>query len=368
MNNALIIGSGPAGSSSARVLADAGWSVRVFEKRPHIAGNCYDEYDKKGILVHRYGPHFFRTNSLSLITWLSAYTSWIPGRYYVRAKVGNKLIPMPISLSTMTALKKNVFTKEDFEEYLERERVHILDPKNAQEQCLALFGRELYETLFRGYTIKQWGAEPGELDPSITARIPLRFNWDERYVSEDYQVMPADGYYQMFRRMLDHDNIIVKTNCYFEPSAVMKMKNDFNCIIYTGKIDEFFQFRYGKLGYRSLSFEWKYFKDNYIQPCVTINYPGDFDYTRTVEIKHVTGQDCEGTTICYEYPRSQGEPFYPVLNKENQDKYTKYKALADKQEPKIFFLGRLAEYKYFNMDHTFERSIALANQIWQNRR
>jgi UDP-galactopyranose mutase len=362
----LIVGAGPAGAASARKLAEAGYEVHVYDKRPHVGGNCYDEYDEQGVLIHRYGPHYFRTNSHELLKWLSCFTDWIPARYYVRSKVGDILVPMPVSLSSITALKGNIYSKHDFENYLKAERCSFPEPRNAEEQCLALVGRELYEVLFKEYTKKQWGVEATKLSPSITARIPLRFNWDERYPTEEYQVMPKYGYSHMFSRMLDHPNITVKTNSLLKPHTISQLRNDYDCTIYTGPIDTFFNFRYGKLGYRSLRFEWLHFEECYVQPCVQINYPSDFEYTRTVEIKHVTGQDCKETTICYEYPESHGEPFYPILTTENQEKYVKYKLLADKESARnnpIFFLGRLAEFKYYNMDHVFIRSIEHTNHI-----
>ena len=188
-----ILGSGPAGATTARLLAEAGFHVDLFEKRTHIAGNCFDQYDSNGVLVHRYGPHYFRTNNAELLEWLSQFTEWIPGKYYVQAKVNDRFVPLPISLATMEALKGKPFTKESFENYLQSQRITYLRPQNAKEQCLNLVGKELYELLFEGYTTKQWGLTPSELDPSITARIPLRFNYDKRYPQEKFQCMPAKG-------------------------------------------------------------------------------------------------------------------------------------------------------------------------------
>lgn len=362
----LVIGSGVAGSTLARVLADAGWMVDLFEKRCHIAGNCYDEYDKNGVLVHKYGPHYFRSNNIYLLRWLSNFTDWIPGRYYVRAKVGKELIPLPISISTITALKGVIFSRNDFKQYIKKERVLVSKPRNAKEQCLNLVGNELYQAIFKGYTTKQWAVAPEQLDPSITARIPFRLNWDERYSSDKYQVMPKSGYSQMFRQMLKHSSINVTTNCYLSAAKIRKLRDDYDCTVYTGPIDDFFDFRYGNLEYRSLGFRWKYYKQKYIQPCVQINYPNDFKYTRIVEAKHVTGQDYKGTTLCYEYPKLKGEPFYPLLTKKSLRRYSRYKDLANKESNRtrpIYFVGRLAEYRYLDMDCVFIRAIQLANKI-----
>lgn len=362
----LIIGAGPAGSTSARIFAEAGWTVDIFEKRRHVAGNCYDEVDENGVLVHRYGPHYFRTDQINLLKWLSNFTDWIPGRYFVRAKIGDRLIPMPISLATISALKGKVFSRESFEQYLEKERIPISTPRNAEEQCLAQVGRELYEALFRGYTVKQWGVEPRKLSPAVTARIPLRFNWDERYAFEKYQVMPKEGYTAMFRKMLDHSNIKVETGSPLDPSEIRRRREKYDYTFYSGPIDTFFDLRYGKLGYRSLKFKWFYYNERYTQPCVQINYPNDFEYTRTVEIKHVTAQNLDGTTVCHEYSQAEGEPFYPLLTRENQERYGKYRILADKEstrERPIIFLGRLAEFRYYNMDHVILRAIEATNSI-----
>ncbi len=363
----LIVGTGPAGAASARKFAEAGFKVEAYDKRPHVAGNCFDELDDHGVLIHRYGPHYFRSNSLELLKWLSNFTKWIPGRYFVRAKIGDMLVPMPISLSTITSFKEKVFSKSDFEQYLSEKQISFVNPQNAEEQCLSSVGQELYEAFFKDYTKKQWGMNVTDLDPSITARIPLRFNWDERYPKEEFQLMPKEGYAEMYKKMLDHSNITIKTESFLEPQIISNLSKHYYCTIYTGAIDEFYSYKYGKLGYRSLKFEWKYFEDSYVQPCVQINYPNDLvEYTRTVETKHITDQICNGTTICYEYPQSTGDPFYPILTKENQEKYVKYKSLSEQDQDKdnpIYFLGRLAEYKYYNMDQVLIRSLELADTI-----
>ena len=361
-----IIGAGPAGASIARICAEAGCEVHVFERRRHVAGQCYDERDEHGILVHRFGPHYFRTSDEWLLKWLSRFTEWLPGRYYVRASVNGILAPMPVSLATMTALKGKPFTEEEFRAYLEEHRVNVPHPRNAEEQCLALVGRELYELLFKGYTEKQWGVHPRELAPSVTARIPLRFNWDERYPSETYQVMPKQGYTALYRNMLDHRNIHIQTDAFMDNKDIEAERKSSDATIYTGPIDKLFDYRYGPLGYRSLRFEWKHFAIPYMQPCVQINFPNDQAYTRIVEIKHVTGQEAPDTTLCYEYPEAKGDPFYPLLTQENRDRYELYKVLADEEsrrEPPMYLVGRLAEFKYFNMDQVLLRAIKVAHEI-----
>ena len=361
-----IIGAGPAGASIARQCAEAGCEVHLFDKRPTIGGNCYDEHDEHGVLVHRYGPHYFRTKDEGLLAWLSRFTQWLPGQYYVRASAQGKLLPLPISLSTMTALKGEAFTEESFKNYLETQRHDIADPQNAEEQCLALVGSELYELLFKGYTEKQWGVKVTDLPASVTARIPLRFNHDERYPVEQYQVMPAEGYTAMFRSMLDHPNIHLTNDRHVPSDEVWRERGQFDATVYTGPIDELFDNRFGTLAYRSLRFEWKHTDAPYVQPCVQINFPVDQDYTRSVEIKHVTGQRCEGTTVSYEYPESEGDPFYPLLIGESRERYAQYAELAEKEcsgDHPIHLVGRLAEFRYFNMDHVFERALKLADDI-----
>ncbi len=363
----LIIGAGPAGSALARFFAEGGCQVDLYEKNSYVAGHTYDEVDEHGIRVHRYGPHYFRTDDEGLLKWLSRFTEWTPGRYYVRAQVNDRLVSMPINLATISDLKGHVFTPEDFQSYLEQNRVKIENPKNAEEQCLALLGKELYEALFKGYTIKQWGIHPKDLSPSVTARIPLRFNWDERYPSEKYQVMPKAGYTKMIQNILKHPNIVLKLNTPLESQQIFLLKKKYDTTIYTGPVDTLFNYKYGRLGYRSLRFEWKYYRDiPYVQPCVQINYPNDYEYTRTIEIKHVTGQICNGTTVCYEYPQSEGPPYYPLLTEDNCKIYAKYEGLVKEEKAKphpIHLIGRLAEFKYFNMDQVFVRALNLGKQI-----
>ena len=358
-----ILGSGPAGATTARLFAEKGFKVDLYEKREHIAGNCFDKKDSNGVLIHQYGPHYFRTNSSELLSWLSQFTEWIPGKYYVQAKVGNKFVPLPVSLATMEALKNKKFSQESFQHYLDSQRIHYLHPKNAKEQCLNLVGQELYEALFEGYTKKQWGLSPTELDPSITARIPLRFNHDTRYPQEKFQCMPADGYTNMFKKILNHPNIKIHLNQKQDGQQILQERSSYSLTLYTGPIDEFFEYSEGKLDYRSLKFDWKHYSEDYIQSSVQINYPNDFDYTRSVEIKHISGQKCHGTTVCYEYPSDKGESFYPVINDPNLKLYKRYqekaKALSNQASP-IHFLGRLAEFKYYNMDQIFLRSMRFA--------
>ena len=263
-------------------------------------------------------------------------------------------------------LKGKVYNEKEFIEYLESQRVNYGNPKNSEEQCLSRVGKELYDLLFKGYTLKQWDCHPRDLSPSITARIPLRYNWDEKYLNAEYQVMPKNGYAMMMKNILDHDNICVQTNAEAEPNYIKNNRKNYTATIYTGQLDLFFDYIFGKLDYRSLRFDYKNYKMNYKQPCVQINYPNDFSYTRSVEIKHVTGQVSSSTTIAYEYPETDGDPFYPIINSKNDiilKKYNKQVHELKNLENPIYFLGRLAEYRYYDMDQVFLKAIKLSEDI-----
>lgn len=372
----LIIGSGPAGATCARVLADAGHSIDLYEKRNHVAGNCYDQIDTNGALLHSYGPHYFRTNAQELITWLSRFTDWTEGKYFVRAWVDQKEVPIPLSLASMEAWKGGSWSAEQFSAYLQTQ---IVPPKvpglpaHAEEQCLATIGKEIYEKFFKNYTIKQWGVHPRLLDASVTARIPLRMNHDTKYPVENFQFIPQAGYTAMFKKILDHSNINLFLNTHLTPTLIAEKRNQYDGIIYSGPIDYFYSYCYGHLAYRSLHFEWRQLQNTaaYLKT-VQLNYPNDHAFTRVIECKHLMTEAEQklvtGTTICYEYPMSHGEPFYPMPTKDNQELYLKYKKLADHEQKKqhqtpVYFLGRLAEYRYYNMDQIFLKSLNFAQEL-----
>lgn len=363
----LVIGAGPSGSTIARIFAEHDYHVELCDERPHVAGNCYDQLNNHGHLLHFYGPHYFRTNSDELLKWLSQFTDWIPGEYFVTAKVGQEEVPLPISLATMSTLKKRNYTKEEFEVYLQQQRVPYATLHNAEEQCLNSVGKELYELFFKNYTIKQWGVHPKDLEAFVTARIPLRFDHDTRYPSEKHQVLPKDGYTKMFQNLLNHPKIHLQLHQKVHADEILKKRSNYDAIFYTGAIDTFFNHCYGKLQYRSLKFEWIHHADiDYFQKTVQCNYPNEQEYTRIVESKHITKKLGQGTTLCYEYPSSNGEPFYPMPLKQQQEKYQRYFQLAQKElqhKHPIYFIGRLAEYKYYNMDHIFLRAMNLAQDI-----
>jgi len=362
----LIIGAGFSGSVVARSIVDAHEEVEaeVWERRDHIGGNCYDSYDENGVLVHRYGPHYFRTNHLRVLQFLSGFTEWISGDYRVNASIHGREYPMPISLATISAMKGHLYSEDEFRKYLDKEALKISDPQNAEEAWLSTVGRELYETFYKGYTIKQWGTTPAEMAPYICERAPLRFNFDMRYVSDAFQVMPKAGYTKLFAKMLSHPRIKVVLKHHFKKE--MAAPSGAHAVIYTGPVDKYFDYQPGELRYRSLEFTYKHFSDrSFYQDVVQVNYPNEFEYTRIVESKHVTKQSVKGTTICLEFSRAQGEPFYPIPDIDSSQLADQYRRLAKQQENKtipIFFTGRLAEYCYYNMDEVILNALKLVQE------
>lgn len=360
----LVIGAGPVGCVLANLAANQlNWKVLLLDKRQHIAGNCYDCYHNSGVMIHKYGPHYFRTNSKQLIDYLTQFTTWIPGNYYVKSYSRDEYFPFPINILTLEQFYNTKLTPQQAKDLLEKVREKIENPANSEEFVLSKVGRELYEAFYLGYTLKQWDIHPQKLDASVAGRIPIRFNKDQRYVDHKYQLTPEFGFTRMFQNMIDHKNIHLLLNTDYKD-----IKNDIipkKAVLYTGPVDEYFDYSFGKLPWRSLSFEFKLFQQEYVQPVVQINYPNDFDYTRSVEIKHVTRQRHHQTIISYEYPNSEGEPFYPVPNSENQKLFEKYREAAKKEteEKNVFFAGRLANYTYLNTDQAIESAFEIFNRI-----
>lgn len=362
----LIVGAGPVGCVVAeRAATLRGWTSLVIDRRPHLAGHCYDEL-RDGILVHRYGPHYFRTNNPDVVTYLSAFTDWIPGRYLVRSRVGGRLLPFPINRRTLEAFYGTSLTTDGARALIERVRDRsIREPSNCEEFLVGAIGRELYEAFYRGYTEKQWGRSPRALDMSVCQRIPIRFDDDERYVDHRFQVMPALGYTRMFERMVARPEITVRLNTDF--AEVRGRVTPRVATVYSGCVDDYFDHRLGRLEWRSLHFDFVTYGEEFRQPCVQINYPDEFEYTRSVEIKHVTGQRAPHTVVAYEYPRSHGDPYYPIPTPPQRALYTRYEALADEERRRrrVFFAGRLARYAYINMDEAVEMAQATFEEIWR---
>ena len=352
----LIVGAGFAGSVLAeRLAAGSGKRVLICDKRPHIGGNAYDCYDDAGLLIHRYGPHIFHTNSQHVFEYLSRFTAWRPYEHRVLASVDGQLVPIPINLDTVNRLYGLSLTSFELEAFFEKVAEKIEQVRTSEDVVVGKVGRELYEKFFRGYTRKQWGLDPSELDASVTARVPTRTNRDDRYFTDTYQAMPLHGYTRMFDRMLGHERIKVMLNTdYREIEGVIPYRE----MIYTGPIDAFFDYTYGKLPYRSLEFRHETLPDPRAQAVGTVNYPNEHAYTRITEFKHLTGQEHARTSIVYEYPRAEGDPYYPVPRPENAALYEKYRELT-KATPRVHFVGRLATYRYYNMDQVVAQALKL---------
>lgn len=356
----LIVGAGFAGSVLAeRLASQLGKRVLVIDKRGHIAGNAFDAKNEHGIRVHHYGPHLFHTNDHSIYDYLSQFTAWHPYEHRVRAKVGDLLVPMPVNRTTINMLFGTKFTREEeVEAFLAEEREDIPHIMNSEEFVLARAGRRLYDLLYRGYSTKHWGVEPRELSPLVCGRLPVRLDTDDRYFNDTFQVIPQQGYTALFMRMLDHPLIDVQLNSAFASLTGIP----FDRLIYTGPIDEYFNWMHGRLPYRSLYFRYETFAEEFVQPVAQINYPNNHEFTRSIEFKHITGQQSAQTTVATEYPLDEGEPFYPVPSTESRHLYNLYHAEAEKLTS-VYFTGRLATYKYLNMDQVVGQSLALFRKI-----
>ncbi len=357
----LIVGAGFAGSVLAERLARGrGETVLIIDRRPHIAGNAYDRHDKAGVLIHQYGPHIFHTNAERIFKYLSRFTTWRPYEHRVLAQVDGQLVPIPINRTTVNTLYGlNLNSEEDMEAFLASRAEPVEPVRTSEDVVVSRVGRDLYEKFFQGYTRKQWGLDPSELDKSVTARVPTRANTDDRYFTDTYQFMPEHGYTRMFERMLDHANIhiMLKTDYRLVANLIPHRR-----LIYTGPVDEFFDHQYGPLPYRSLRFEHRTLEQEWFQPAGTVNYPQTEAYTRITEYKHLTGQKHPLTSITMEYPCAEGDPYYPVPRAENQERYRKYEALANRMQS-VFFVGRLATYRYYNMDQVVGQALATFKKI-----
>jgi UDP-galactopyranose mutase len=358
--DALVVGAGYAGSVTARELADAGWRVQVIDKRPHIAGNAYDEADAYGVLVHRYGPHIFHTNGARIFQWLSRFTEWRPYQHRVRGMVEGRLYPFPINRDTLNRLYGLDLDEAGAAAFFEQVREPRDPVLTSEDVVLNAVGRDLYEKFFLNYTRKQWGLEPSQLKAGVAARIPVRTNTDDRYFTDTFQAMPLHGYTSMFENMLDHPNICVETGVDF---ADVDARANYNQIVYTGPIDAYFDHRFGALPYRSLRFEHEHIPGlEFFQESGTVNYPNEHAYTRITEFKHLTGQRHTGTSIVREYPQTDGDPYYPVPREENERLFKRYEELA-KGERNVTFVGRLAQYRYYNMDQVVGAALAAAKRL-----
>ena len=361
MYDYLIVGAGFAGSVLAERLAkDSNKKVLIIDRRNHIGGNAYDFYNEAGILIHKYGPHIFHTNSAEVFEYLSRFTAWRPYEHRVLASVAGKLLPIPINLDTVNWLYGRDFTSEELEQYFEEIKEPVQNVRTSEDVVVSQVGRDLYEKFFRGYTRKQWGMDPSELDKLVTSRIPTRTNRDDRYFTDEFQYMPLHGYTRMFENVLDHPNIHIALNTSY---AEIKKYVGFKNLVFTGPVDEYFDYCYGKLPYRSLQFVHETLDTPLLQPVAVVNYPNDHEYTRITEYKHLTGQQhANKTSITYEYPSWEGDPYYPVPKPENATLYQKYKLLTETL-PNVHFVGRLGTYRYYNMDQVVAQALTLYGKL-----
>jgi UDP-galactopyranose mutase len=367
MYDYLVVGAGYAGSVIAERLARKfNKRVLICDRRNHIGGNAYDHYNEDGILVHRYGPHIFHTNSAEVFDYLSQFTKWRPYEHRVLASVDGKLVPVPINRTTVNLLYGLNFTTDgEVERFFEDRAEKKEMVRTSEDVVVGRVGRELYEKMFRGYTRKQWELDPSELDASVTARIPVRTNTDDRYFTDTFQAMPLNGYTRMFENMLDHKNIHIAVNVDYR-DLIREIK--FSEMVYSGPVDEFFDLRYGKLPYRSLEFKHETHDTEFFQIAPVVNYPSENQpYTRVTEFKYLTGQQHPKTAVVYEFPRAEGDPYYPVPRPENAALYKQYQGLAD-ATPGVHFVGRLATYKYYNMDQVVAQALTLVARMAGSRR
>ncbi|MFD1605350.1 UDP-galactopyranose mutase [Flavobacterium artemisiae] len=361
----LIIGAGISGSVLAERYASIGKKVLIIEKRNHIAGNCYDYIDENNILVSKYGAHLFHTNEESVWNYVNQFSDWYPWEHKVIARVDDKTVPIPVNITTVNRLfGTDINSEQQMISWLEENRTPIEKPANGEEAVLNRVGSVLYEKMFKHYTKKQWDKYPAELDASVLDRIPVRYNYDDRYFSDTYQALPQGGYTQLFENIVKHPNIeILLDTDYFD---VKEQYTGYEKLFYTGPVDRFFDFKHSlteKLEYRSINFVSETINTEFFQENSVVNYPGtEVEFTRIIEYKHFGNQKSEKTTVVREYTVDEGEPYYPVPNPRNAEIYKKYKDEAEKLLD-VHFVGRLANYKYFNMDQAFKNALDLFDTL-----
>lgn len=360
MYDYLIVGAGFAGAVMAERLAtQLNKKVLIVDKRSHIGGNTYDYFDDAGILVHKYGPHIFHTNSKEIFDYLGQFTAWRPYEHRVLASVDGRLVPLPINMDTINQLYGLQLSSAQVEKFLEEQAEKKDRVITSEDAVVSKVGRDLFNKFFKNYTKKQWDLYPAELDAAVAARIPTRFNRDDRYFTDTYQSMPLHGYTRLFEKMLNHPNIQVMLNADYKD---IEKLIPYRQMIYTGPVDYYFDCCYGKLPYRSIEFAFDTIDAEKFQPTGTVNYPNDQGYTRITEFKYLTGQRHPKTSVVYEYPKADGDPYYPIPRPENAELYKRYQLLAA-AIPNVHFTGRLATYKYYNMDQVVGQSLTLFKKL-----
>lgn len=356
----VVVGAGLAGLTIAERIANGmGEKVLLIEKRGHIGGNVYDSYNEDGILIHNYGPHIFHTNDKKVYDYLSQFTKWNDFWHRVLTYVDGNLIPMPISVETINKLYNLNLSCEEVEAFLKKKAVPIKEIKTSRDVALSKVGEEIYQKFFENYTKKQWGLDPAEIDTSVISRIPVRYNRDTRYFSDQYQGMPRHGYTKMCEAMVANKNIKILLNTDYK-----EVINDltYDTLIYTGPTDAYYDYKYGKLSYRSIRFEFETLDQAQYQAAPVVNYPNDYDFTRITEFKQLTSQKHEKTTILKEFPQAEGEPYYPFPTKDCKEQFAKYQNEMEK-ETNVYFLGRLAQYRYYNMDTVIAEALKIYETI-----
>lgn len=354
----VIVGAGLAGLTMAEKIAtELNEKVLIIDKRGHIGGNIYDSY-QDGILIHNYGPHIFHTNNKQVYDYLSRFTEWNDFWHRVLTYVDGNLVPMPITVETINQLYHLNLSCFEVEEFLKKQAVPMDEVKTSKDVALSKVGEDIYQKIFENYTKKQWGIDPAELDTSVISRIPIRLNRDTRYFADRYQGMPKYGYTKMCEKMVDNKNIKLMLNTDFKE---IKNELSYDTLIYTGATDEFYDYKYGKLKYRSVDFKFETLDMEEYQEAPVVNYPNDYDFTRITEFKKMTWQKHEKTIICKEFPKAEGEPYYPFPTKDCKAEFAKYEEDMKKEE-NVIFIGRLAEYRYYNMDAVVARALELFEQ------
>ncbi len=352
----VVVGAGLAGITMAERIANVlDEKVLIIEKRNHIGGNVYDSYNEEGVLIHNYGPHIFHTKDKEVYEYLSKFTKWNDFWHRVLSYVDGNLVPMPITVETINKLYNLNLDCSQVEEFLDKQAVDIEDIKTSKDVALSKVGQDIYEKMFESYTRKQWGVDPSQLDTSVISRIPVRTNRDTRYFNDKYQGMPSHGYTKMCENMLANKNIKIMLNTNYK-EVIDEITYD--TLIYTGSTDEFYDYKHGKLAYRSIDFVFETYDKEEFQEAPVVNYPNDYDYTRITEFKKLTWQRHNKTTICKEFPCAEGEPYYPFPTKEYKAQYALYEEEMAKED-NVIFLGRLAEYRYYNMDAVVRRALDL---------
>lgn len=359
----IVVGAGLAGITIAeRISSQLNEKVLIIEKRAHIGGNVYDSYNEDGILIHNYGPHTFHTNDKEVFDYICQFTEWHDYQHRVLSYVDGNFVPMPISLETINQLYNMNLSEDEMDEFINSKKVPIDEIRTSEDVVLSQGGRDIYEKFFKYFTIKQWGVSPAELDKTVISRIPFRKNRDTRYFTDQYQGNPKFGYTKMCMKMLDNPNINLLLNTDYK-SVIDEI--EYEKMIYTGPIDYFYNYKFGKLLYRSIRFQFETYNQESYQPASSTRYPMDYDYTRVTEFKKMTGQVHPKTTILKEFPCFGEEPFYPYPTQKWKRIADKYRKMAQKEE-NIIFLGRLAEYKYYDMDDVIRKALDVF-QILQKR-